>query len=66
MQLHHSVTDAVVPYQLSVDFAEALRAAGGYAELYLYADDDHDIAANATTALVRSINFFEKYVKNVE
>lgn len=66
VQLHHSTADAIVPYRLSVDFTDALRAAGGYAELYLYPDDDHDIAGNATTALVRSINFFEKYVKNAD
>ncbi len=64
IQLQHSITDPVVPYSLSVDFAAALRANDKYVELYLYPNDDHDIAANATTALTRSINFFEKYVKN--
>lgn len=66
MQLQHSLTDPVVPYQLSVDFAKAQRADGEYVELYLYPHDDHDLAANATIALTRSINFFEKYVKNAQ
>ena len=64
LQLQHSMTDPVVPYRISVDFTDTLRANGLYVELYLYPKDDHDIAANATTALTRSITFFDKYVKN--
>jgi dipeptidyl aminopeptidase/acylaminoacyl peptidase len=66
IQLQHSMTDPIVPYSISVDFADALRADGLYVELYLYQQDDHDIAANATTALTRSIYFFDKYVKNLQ
>jgi dipeptidyl aminopeptidase/acylaminoacyl peptidase len=56
--------DRTVPYHISVDVADALRQAGLPVELYLYPGDDHDIAENATTALTRSLYFFDKYVKN--
>jgi len=63
LQLHHSTTDESVPVILSeLLYSEAL-AAGMTAELYLYEGDDHDITANFSTAMQRSIEFFDDYVK---
>jgi hypothetical protein len=64
VQLHHATGDAIVPFRLSTELTDALREAGEEVEFYPYQGDNHDIAGNATTALTRSLYFFEKYVKN--
>ena len=43
-----------------------ILAVGVPVEFYPYKGDNHDIAANFVTAMQRSIDFFDKYVKGEE
>ena len=40
-----------------------LTALGETAELYTYRNDDHNISSSFGTAMQRSIQFFDTYVK---
>ena len=63
IQLHHGTADTSVPYI----FSEILYAEGEDAnmpiELYLYEGDNHNLVINFGTAMQRSIEFFDTYVK---
>ena len=63
IQLHHAITDETVPAAASVLLYDQLLAAGQLAELYLYDLDSHDIDNNFYTAMRRSVEFFDRYVK---
>jgi fermentation-respiration switch protein FrsA (DUF1100 family) len=66
LQLHHgSADDSVLP-QFSLTLAEEARAAGHTAELYFYDGDDHNISQYFTSAMGRSIAFFNEHVKGQE
>jgi dipeptidyl aminopeptidase/acylaminoacyl peptidase len=65
IQLHHATGDTSVPYQYSVTLEEQIRAAGGNVEFFLYQGDDHNIAANRDDALIVSVAFFNRYVKDI-
>jgi len=63
IQLHHARGDATVPWEFSQSVADQMKVANKEAELYLYEGDDHDITNNFGTAMRRSLEFFDKYVK---
>jgi fermentation-respiration switch protein FrsA (DUF1100 family) len=63
LQLHHGTADASVPTYFSYLLAEEARAAGQTAELYIYDGDDHNLATYFTAAILRSIEFFDVYLK---
>lgn len=63
LQLHHGTADTSVPVGFSEKLADQMKAAGKEVELYLYQGDDHNIATNFGTAMQRSIEFFDKYLK---
>ncbi len=65
IQLHHGTGDTTVPYNYSVLLDEQIRAAGRSTELFLYPNDDHNIATNRDNALVLSVVFFNEYVKSL-
>ncbi len=65
IQLDHSTTDEEVPYAFSVSLNQALLDAGKTVEFYSYEGDNHNIANNFGLAMQRSIQFFDKYVKNI-
>jgi uncharacterized protein len=50
-----------------VEFSEGLYEqfinVGKEAELYIYPGDDHNISANFNTAMQRSVEFFDRYLK---
>lgn len=66
--LLHGKEDVAVPYQQSVEFAEAVRRNGGLAELVLYDDEGHGFAkeANRRDALEKMEKFLMKYVVNLQ
>ena len=64
LQLHHATTDVEVPLQFSETLFYEMLAAGKYVELYKYPGDNHNISNNFNTAMQRSIDFFDKFVKN--
>jgi uncharacterized protein len=63
IQLHHGTADYSVPVEFSETLSEQLKAAGKEVELYTYPGDDHDITANFGTAINRSVQFFDRYLK---
>ena len=63
IQIHHGTADPSVPYEYSVTLDEQIRAAGRFTELFLYPNDDHNIATNRDNALTLSVVFFNQYVK---
>lgn len=64
VQLHHGTADESVPVDFSRKLEEQLKAAGKTVEYYEYEGDDHNITYNFGVAMERSIEFFEKHVKN--
>ncbi|MBX7252407.1 MAG: alpha/beta fold hydrolase [Candidatus Promineofilum sp.] len=63
VQLHHAITDDTVPWAASQSLYDAMTAAGVPVELYLYDNDSHDIDNNFYTAMRRTVEFFDRYVK---
>jgi dipeptidyl aminopeptidase/acylaminoacyl peptidase len=63
IQLHHGTNDEDVPLAFSVRLAEEMRAAGKPVELYEYPEDNHNISKYFTTAMDRTIEFFDRTLK---
>lgn len=63
LQLHHGTADESVPTEFSTNLALQVRELGLVADLYIYDGDNHNISQNFTGALLRSIDFFDLYVK---
>ncbi len=63
LELHHGSADASVPLSFSETLQRELLAAGRETELFAYPGDDHNISANLSTALQRSVAFFDRHVK---
>jgi dipeptidyl aminopeptidase/acylaminoacyl peptidase len=63
LQLHHGTLDEDVPLEFSIRLAEQARAVGKIADLYTYEGDNHNISANFGTAMARTIEFFDTYLK---
>lgn len=63
VQLQHATTDEEVPLLFSQRLYEAMKNAGKQVELFTYEGDDHNISQNLTTALSRSVSFFDRYLK---
>lgn len=64
VQIHHGTNDGEVPVLFSERLDEALKSANKTSELYIYNGDDHNIANNLSTALARSVDFFDRYLKD--
>lgn len=60
LQLHHAATDTHVPVELSRQLSARVKATGGDVEYFEYANDDHNLSANFTQAMNRSIAFFDR------
>lgn len=65
VQLHHGTADTSVPVEFSEKLNDQLKSVGKGAELYTYSGDDHNISKNFSAAMQRSIEFFDKYLKNL-
>ncbi|KKQ37350.1 MAG: hypothetical protein US53_C0020G0003 [Candidatus Woesebacteria bacterium GW2011_GWA1_37_7] len=64
LQLHHGTNDASVPIEFSKKLETQMEAAGKEVEFFTYQGDDHNLSTNLTLALNRSVDFFDKYLKN--
>lgn len=64
LQLHHGTADTSVPYEFSVTLEQQIKDADGIVEMFTYQGDNHNISGNLSAALRRSVQFFDKYVKN--
>ncbi len=66
MQLHHAKDDSHVPFIFSEKLNTQLQEANKLVELYSYEGDDHNLTNSFDTAMKRSIEFFDKYLKTDE
>lgn len=64
LQLHHGTADTSVPVEFSQKLYDQLKAVGKEVELFTYPGDDHNLANNFNTAIERSAEFFDRYLKN--
>lgn len=63
LQLHHGTADTSVPVEFSETLFSQAQAAGQVVESYTYPGDDHNLAGNFTTAMQRSVAFFDAHLK---
>jgi fermentation-respiration switch protein FrsA (DUF1100 family) len=63
LQLHHDLGDSEVPVRFSRDLYQEILAAGKPVEYYEYPGDDHNLANYFNLAMQRTIEFFDKYLK---
>lgn len=63
LQLHHGTSDTSVPIEFSEKLNGQMKTAGKEVELYKYEGDDHNISANLSLALSRSVEFFDRHLK---
>lgn len=66
LQLHHGTADSSVPVEFSQTLTQELREAGKMVELYLYEGDNHNISNNFSGAMLNTLRFFDRYLKNPE
>lgn len=63
IELHHGENDTSVPVEFSLNLEQQLKAVDKEVELFVYSGDDHNISANLSLALSRSVEFFDRYLK---
>ena len=63
IQLHHGTADEDVPLVFSENLFFEMLDAGQYVELYKYDGDNHNISNYFSTAMKRTIEFLDQYVK---
>ena len=63
VQLHHGTSDASVPLEFSQILNQQIQAVGGTVEYHEYSQDNHNLSNFFTQAMLRSIAFFDRYVK---
>jgi dipeptidyl aminopeptidase/acylaminoacyl peptidase len=63
VQLHHGTADESVPVEFSATLADQITSAGGTVEYYAYEGDNHNLSGFFTTAMTRTITFFDRYLK---
>src|SRR5215213_1662782 len=63
IQLHHGTADADVPLEFSETLFYQMLDAEQYVEFYKYEGDNHNISSYFSTAMQRTIEFFDQYVK---
>jgi len=66
VQLHHGTADHSVPLEFSETLQTQIQAVDEPVEFYPYEGDNHNISVNFSTAMQRSIQFFNTYVKGID
>jgi dipeptidyl aminopeptidase/acylaminoacyl peptidase len=64
LQIHHGTNDTSVPVEFSETLHEQMQAAGQTSELFIYPGDDHNISQSFSAAMQRSVQFFDRYLKD--
>jgi len=64
IQLHHGTGDSEVPVEFSEDLDQQILAVGKPVEYYQYEGDNHNIANYFNLAMQRTIEFFDRYLKD--
>jgi dipeptidyl aminopeptidase/acylaminoacyl peptidase len=63
IQLHHGTADESVPLEFSQILSAQMQAAGQTVELYEYPNDNHNIANYFSQAMIYTVEFFDRYLK---
>jgi dipeptidyl aminopeptidase/acylaminoacyl peptidase len=63
IQLHHGTADESVPLAASQTLYDEMLAAGQPIEFYTYDGDNHNLSGFFTTAMNRTIEFFDRHLK---
>jgi len=63
LSIHHGTLDASVPSEFSENLKGLMDKAGKEAELFLYEGDDHNLSDSFSTAMRRSVEFFDRHLK---
>ncbi|MEK7165359.1 MAG: alpha/beta fold hydrolase [Patescibacteria group bacterium] len=63
LQLHHGTGDESVPYEFSQKLELLMKAAGKEVEYHEYEGDDHNLSRSFSTAMKRSVEFYDRYLK---
>ncbi len=63
LQLHHGTGDTSVPAVFSEELDVAVKEVGGTSELHIYKADNHNLSVSFATAMTRTVQFFDKYLK---
>ncbi len=63
IQLHHGLSDTVVPVNFSRILAAELKAVKSPVELFTYPRTDHNLSQSFGVAIRRSVAFFDRYLK---
>jgi fermentation-respiration switch protein FrsA (DUF1100 family) len=66
IQLHHGTGDSEVPIKFSQDLFVQAQAAGAVVEYYEYEGDNHNLGNYFNLAMKRTLEFFDRYVKDGE
>lgn len=66
LQLHHGTADESVPLEFSEILYQQLQDAGKTAEFYTYEEDNHNLSKFFSTAMIRTIEFYDRYLKNMQ
>jgi dipeptidyl aminopeptidase/acylaminoacyl peptidase len=64
IQLHHGTADSEVPLEFSEMLYNEMLQANQTVEFYIYEGDNHNISNDFTQAMNRTIEFFDRYLKN--
>lgn len=62
LNIHHSPTDEIVPYQWGVELNDKLKSMGKQVNFYSYPGDNHDIAKNFGKVLSLDATFFKSFL----
>jgi fermentation-respiration switch protein FrsA (DUF1100 family) len=63
IQLHHGTADEDVPLEFSESLFYQMLEANQYVEIYKYEGDNHNISNSFGSAMQRTIEFFDRFVK---
>jgi dipeptidyl aminopeptidase/acylaminoacyl peptidase len=63
VQVHHGSADEDVPMSFSDGFVKRMQDAGKAVEYFTYPGDNHNLSVNFSTAMRRTIAFFDSYLK---
>jgi fermentation-respiration switch protein FrsA (DUF1100 family) len=64
IQLHHGTSDSEVPIKFSQDLFTQAQAAGVIVEYYEYEGDNHNLGNYFNLAMKRTLEFFDRYLKD--
>lgn len=66
IQLHHGTADTSVPAEYSELLHAQIQDVGKPVEVFILQGDNHNISANFSRAMARSIRFFDTHVKDTD